>query len=74
MHTYKTQFKKDPVLYYWRFSTNGAATKGIFNIPTIGFGPGDDKFAHTTEDQVPTKHLVKAMEFYAQFIKLWGEY
>ncbi|MFX0124930.1 MAG: YgeY family selenium metabolism-linked hydrolase [Candidatus Hodarchaeota archaeon] len=74
IHAYKVQFEKDPMLYYWRFSTNGAATKGIFDIPTIGFGPGDDKFAHTTEDQVPTEHLVKAMEFYTQIIKLWGEY
>jgi len=71
--TYKTQFNKEPVLYYWRFSTNGAATKGIFDIPTIGFGPGDDKFAHTIEDQVPIEHLVKAMEFYSQFVKHWGE-
>ncbi|MHA2203609.1 MAG: YgeY family selenium metabolism-linked hydrolase [Candidatus Hodarchaeales archaeon] len=71
---YETQFDKDPMLYYWRFSTNGAATKGIFDIPTIGFGPGNDKFAHTTEDQVPIDHLVKAMEFYTQFVKLWGEY
>ncbi len=71
--TYKTQFNKEPVLYYWRFSTNGAATKGIFNIPTIGFGPGDDKLAHTIEDQVPIEHLVKAMGFYSQFVKHWGE-
>ena len=68
---YKTQFDKDPMLYYWRFSTNGAATKGIFNIPTVGFGPGYEKYAHTTEDQVPVKHLIKAMEFYSIFVKLW---
>ncbi|MFX1285986.1 MAG: YgeY family selenium metabolism-linked hydrolase [Promethearchaeota archaeon] len=70
---YRRRFDRDPVLYYWRFSTNGAATKGIFDIPTIGFGPGDDKLAHTTEDQVPVEHLVKAMEFYTQVIKFWGE-
>jgi putative selenium metabolism hydrolase len=71
---YETQFDKDPVLNYWQFSTNGAATKGIFDIPTIGFGPGDEKLAHTTEDQVPSEHLVKAMKFYTQFVHLWGEY
>ncbi|UCE13632.1 MAG: YgeY family selenium metabolism-linked hydrolase [Candidatus Heimdallarchaeota archaeon] len=69
---YEIQFNKDPVLNYWRFSTNGAATKGIFNIPTIGFGPGNEKFAHTIEDQVPVEHLVKAMAFYTQFVRLWG--
>ena len=73
IRAYETQFEKDPVLYHWRFSTNGAAIKGIFNIPTIGFGPGNEKFAHTTKDQVPVEHLVKAMEFYSQFVKFWGE-
>ncbi|MHA2246722.1 MAG: YgeY family selenium metabolism-linked hydrolase [Candidatus Hodarchaeales archaeon] len=70
---YKTQFDKEPMLYYWRFSTNGAATKGIFDIPTIGFGPGYEKYAHTPNDQVPVEHLVKAMEFYASFVNYWGD-
>jgi len=68
---YKSQFNESPKLCYWRFSTNGAATKGIFDIPTIGFGPGFEKFAHTVEDQVPVNHLIKATEFYASFVKFW---
>ncbi|MFX1248593.1 MAG: YgeY family selenium metabolism-linked hydrolase [Promethearchaeota archaeon] len=72
INAYKTQFKEEPVLYHWRFSTNGAATKGIFNIPTIGFGPGNENLAHSVDDSVPIKHLVKAMEFYAAFVKAWG--
>lgn len=71
---YQTQFEKEPILYHWRFSTNGAATKGIFNIPTIGFGPGYEKYAHTPDDQVPVEHLVKAMEFYTSFVKNWGNF
>lgn len=74
IRAYKTQFEANPMLYYWGFSTNGTATKGIFNIPTIGFGPGDERYAHTTHDQVPAEHLVKAMEFYAQFVELWGNF
>ncbi|MFX0149718.1 MAG: YgeY family selenium metabolism-linked hydrolase [Candidatus Hodarchaeota archaeon] len=70
---YKNQINESPQLSYWRFSTNGVATKGIFNIPTIGFGPGFEEFAHTVEDQVPVDHLVKATEFYASFVKFWGE-
>ncbi|MFX1507522.1 MAG: YgeY family selenium metabolism-linked hydrolase, partial [Promethearchaeota archaeon] len=73
IRAYKTQFEGNPLLYYWGFSTNGTAIKGIFDIPTIGFGPGNEKYAHTIQDQVPAEHLVKAMEFYTQFIKLWGE-
>ncbi|MFX1537391.1 MAG: YgeY family selenium metabolism-linked hydrolase, partial [Promethearchaeota archaeon] len=73
MKAYNNQFDAEPILRYWRFSTNGVATKGIFNIPTIGFGPGDEKYAHTIEDQVPVEHLIKAMEFFVSFVKFLGK-
>lgn len=55
----------------WGFSTNGIATCGLHDIPTIGFGPGNEIHAHTTEDQVPIEHLVKAAQFYAMFPKMY---
>jgi len=67
--TYRDQFKKRPKLRHWDFSTNGVATKGIYDIPTIGFGPADEKYAHTADDQVPVNHLIEAMKFYAAFVK-----
>ena len=51
----------------WDFSTNGVATKGIYNIPTIGFGPGEEKFAHTPQDQVRLDDLMTALNFYSAF-------
>ncbi len=66
---YQELFGKEAEFLQWHFSTNGAATKGIFDIPTIGFGPGYEKFAHTPDDQVPIEHLVKAMQFYAYLAK-----
>ncbi len=51
----------------WTFSTNGVATMGMLGIPTVGFGPGEEKYAHTVDDQVPAGHLVKAAAFYAAF-------
>ena len=71
--TFQAIFETNPKLHLWRFSTNGAATKGIFDIPTIGFGPGNEQYAHTTNDQVPVKHLIKAVEFYTSFIQLYGK-
>ena len=53
----------------WDFSTNGVATRGKYNIPTIGFGPGDDKYAHTVDDQAPVEHVVKAMAFYVELAR-----
>lgn len=49
----------------WEFSTDGAYTMGIAGIPTIGFGPGEEKYAHTSEDQVPVSDLIRAAQGYA---------
>ncbi len=51
----------------WDFSTNGTYWAGKAGIPAIGFGPGNEKFAHTTEEQVPLDEVVAATEFYALF-------
>jgi putative selenium metabolism hydrolase len=49
----------------WGFSTNGIYWAGKAGIASIGFGPGDELTAHTTEDSVPLDEVVKATEFYA---------
>ncbi len=49
----------------WDFSTNGTYWAGKAGIPSIGFGPGDEKFAHTNLEQVPLDEVVAAAEFYA---------
>src|SRR4030065_163025 len=51
----------------WDFSTNGTYWAGKAGIPSIGFGPGDEKFAHTSLEQVPLDEVVAATEFYALF-------
>lgn len=56
---------KDPVVDKWVFSTNGTYWMGKANIPSIGFGPGNEVYAHTVNDQVPLDEVVKATEFYA---------
>lgn len=58
---------KAPRLGHWGFSTNGIATCGLFGVPTIGFGPGDEIYAHSPEDQCPVEHLTIAARFYAVF-------
>jgi len=51
----------------WDFSTNGTYWAGVAGIPTIGFGPGDEIYAHTVLDQVPLEDVVLAAAFYALF-------
>lgn len=65
---YQLLFEKEPIIDKWTFSTNGVATAGMFGIPTIGFGPGNEIHAHSPYDQCPIDHLSQAMMFYAGFI------
>lgn len=51
----------------WNFSTNGIYWMGKANIPSIGFGPGDEEHAHTVLDQVPLDDVVRATAWYALF-------
>ena len=49
----------------WDFSTNGIYWAGKAGIPSIGFGPGDERLAHTAGEFVPLAEVVQATEFFA---------
>ena len=57
----------------WDFSTNGTYWAGKAGIPSIGFGPGDEIYAHTDLEHVSLSEVVAATEFYALFPKLLSE-
>ncbi|MCK5884696.1 MAG: YgeY family selenium metabolism-linked hydrolase [Bacteriovoracaceae bacterium] len=65
--SFKAVLGTEPVVDKWTFSTNGVSTMGLMGVPTIGFGPANEIYAHTVLDQVPIDHLVKACAFYAAF-------
>jgi acetylornithine deacetylase/succinyl-diaminopimelate desuccinylase-like protein len=69
---YETVFADKPVVGHWTFSTNGIATAGMHNIPTIGFGPGHEHFAHAPNECVEIEHLTRACAFYAGFVLAYG--
>ncbi len=54
-----------PQLGRWAFSTNGTYWMGKAGIPSIGFGPGDERHAHTVLDQVPLSEVTESARFYA---------
>ena len=64
---------REPVVGKWAFSTNGIATAGMFGVPTIGFGPSNEVWAHTPEDQCPVQDLTLAARFYAAFPRCYLE-
>lgn len=71
--TYEKLFGSKAKISKWVFSTNGVASMGRLNIPTIGFGPSKEEYAHSTEDQVTVDHLLKATAFYAAFANVLME-
>lgn len=65
--TFEELFDEPARIDKWTFSTNGVATAGMFDIPTVGFGPANEIYAHSPKDQCPEEHMVKAAAFYAAF-------
>jgi len=44
----------------WKFATDASYFFGIANIPTVGFGPGNEKFAHSKEEHISVKELIES--------------
>ncbi len=63
--SFKAMFNRQPGLMKWDFCTNGVATAGRLNIPTIGFGPGDSKKAHIVDEHCEVSQILAAVKFYA---------
>ncbi len=72
--TVKQTLGYKPRLERWAFSTDGVYTMGVAGIPTVGFGPGDEKLAHTVDDHVKVADLVAAAQVYAALaVRMLGE-
>lgn len=56
-----------PPVGIWPFSTNGTYSGGVAGIPTLGYGPMEEKYCHTPLDQVDLGNLLKGTMFYALF-------
>jgi putative selenium metabolism hydrolase len=64
-----------PRLGRWGFSTDGTYTAGVANIPTVGFGPGEERYAHTQEEQIRLNDVVDAARVYARLaVELLGKH
>ncbi len=54
-----------PEVSTWAFSTDGVYTMGEAGIPTVGFGPGEEAQAHTADERIAVRDIVRAVEAYA---------
>jgi len=73
---YEALFGRKPKIALWPFCSNGSYTMGERKIPTVIFGPGEEKFTHSASEQVKVEHLTRASMFYALLpailAKRWG--
>lgn len=69
VQSYENLFSAKPKIDKWTFSTNGVGIMGLYNIPTFGFGPGNETYAHAPNERIPIEHLHKAVAFYAEFVR-----
>jgi acetylornithine deacetylase/succinyl-diaminopimelate desuccinylase-like protein len=54
----------EPELGTWRFATDGRFYSWL-GIPVIGFGPGEEIFAHTNQDHIKINDYLDSIKAYA---------
>jgi len=52
----------------WTFATDGGWSSGVFNIPTLGFAPGEERFAHTNTERLELEEARWAFGRYPHLI------
>jgi putative selenium metabolism hydrolase len=52
----------------WTFATDGGWTCGVHGIPTIGFAPGEERYAHTNRERLDLDEAHWALDRYPDLI------
>jgi putative selenium metabolism hydrolase len=63
---------RDEGIDIWRFATDGGHLMNA-GIPTIGFGPGDERLAHTNQERIGLAQMTEAVVAYAALILTLAE-
>jgi len=70
---YTRLFDTAPRIDKWTFSTNGVSITGMFDIPTVGFGPGKEAEAHAPNEKTWKADLVRCAAVYAALPTVYCE-
>ena len=52
----------------WQFATDGGWSRGVHGIPTVGFAPGEEKFAHTNRERIDVEEARWGFDRYPHLI------
>lgn len=58
-----------PSVRPWTFATDGGQTCGLHGIPTIGYAPGEEKYAHTNRERLDLASARNIYESYPALIR-----
>jgi putative selenium metabolism hydrolase len=53
----------------WRFATDGGWSHGVHGVPTIGFAPGEERYAHTNRERLDVEEARWGLERYPLLIE-----
>ena len=53
----------------WRFATDGGWTCGVHGIPTVGFAPGEEHYAHTNRERISVEEFKWGLQRYPALIE-----
>jgi len=68
LHAVTATTSTTPAVRPWTFATDGGHTCGIHGIPTIGYAPGEERFAHTNTERLELESARVAWAAYPQLI------
>ncbi len=63
---------RDEGIDIWRFATDGGHLMAA-GIPTVGFGPGDERLAHTNQERISLAQMEEAVVAYTALILALAE-
>jgi succinyl-diaminopimelate desuccinylase len=69
MRTVAEQTKRTPGLRPWSFATDGGHSCGVHGIPTIGFAPGEERYAHTNRERLELASARLAYDAYPHLMR-----
>lgn len=67
--TIQRETGRRPALRPWTFATDGGHACGVHGIPTIGFAPGEERFAHTNRERLELASARTVYEAYPAVVR-----
>ncbi|HEU5089965.1 MAG TPA: peptidase dimerization domain-containing protein, partial [Roseiflexaceae bacterium] len=61
--------QRQPQIRPWSFATDGGHSCGVHGIPTVGFAPGEERYAHTNRERLELSSARVAYEAYPHLMR-----